>query len=131
MTDWLTAPYYIAPPEVRVDVPWYGSLPTAESMMQVLAGQLLNYPQGFLFGAAGSGADKPEQLRSEILAYAQTLKDAPVAAFTAADFVPTESADTYYMLVVNTLKRIQASRFDWTQPPTASVYDVWISRVGV
>jgi hypothetical protein len=34
------------------------------------------------------------------------------------------------MLVVNTLKRIQASRFDWTQPVTASVYDVWVARVG-
>lgn len=123
---WLTPPYYTLPEhQARVNCgPFFGSQPTAETMMQELVAQLLSYPAGFMWGAAGTGADSPEQLTDDIINYAKTLTDTPVAKFTAADFDPMVRGAFYANLVIETLKQIPAAPFNWQE--TGSVYDVWM-----
>lgn len=127
--QWLTPPYYILPTKEFVDCGvFFGKQPTAQARMEDLTNQILGWPPGFMFGAAGSGADTPEKLLAEITSFAQDLTNAPFAKLTAAGFDPNGSAQACYDLVIATLKRIQASHWDWTE--TRSVYEVWIAKVG-
>lgn len=122
---WLSPPYYTPEPAVYVDIPWFGRQPTAETMMGVLTRQLLSWPQGFVWGASGSGADTPGQLQNDIVAYAKSLTESPIANLTAPGFDYTARGIHYFNIVQETLKQIPASSFDWTQGPGTSVYDVW------
>lgn len=128
---WLSPPYYTRDPEVRIDIPWYGSVPNAESQMQTLVSQLFTWVNGFVWGGAGEGADTVSQFQAQILKFAADLKASPVANLIAADFDPTARGEHYFRLVVETLQRIPANRFDWTQPANVSVYDVWVAKAGV
>lgn len=122
---WLPPPYYTPDTPIRVDCgPFFGSQPTAETMMQELTHELLGWPQGFMFGAAGAGADSPGRLQTEMVNYATSLTQSPSARLTAAGFDPTARGLHYFNVVQETLKQIPASSFDWRE--TGSVYDVWV-----
>lgn len=122
---WLTPPYYTPDPEVRIpNIPFYGSQPTAESMMQELTREILSWPQGFMFGANGSGTDAPAKLQAQMVAYATSLTQSPVANLTTAGFDPQVRGLHYFNVVQEALKRIPASSYNWME--TRSVYDVWV-----
>ena len=126
--EWLTAPYYTPPETVYVLVPQTGNYPpsrqqTAESAMQDNTKMLLNWPAGFLFGAAGSGNRTPNELFTDLLTFATGLTQSPYAGATCVGFDPTISAVTHAALIFATLKQIPAG--NWLPNDTRSVYDVW------
>lgn len=125
MKNWIVAPFYKQPAVVMVPTPW-GDRPSAETMMQVLAQQALGTPNGFVWGAAGTGAVKPAEMVGSFIDYAKTLTELSWAPYTCIGFDPALRALYYANLVIETLKQIPASYANWPDPE-ASIFDVWTS----
>lgn len=127
-------PFYVPDPPQRVECgSFYGSQPTAESMMQEAVRQVFTYPQGFLWGSAGSGSETPDSMKKHFIAYAQSLTQSPIASKTAVSFDgtpfdPTNSGTHYANVVIDILKDIDVSIFNWME--TGSLYDAWMRRQG-
>lgn len=132
MLSGLSGQYYTPPPQVRVIIPATGSFPgsdepTAETMMQELVNQQLNYPEGFMTGA--SGAANPTELVSQFIAYAQSLCRGMYASWTCVGFDPVARGTYYANFIINALKSIPAS--PWNYNFSGSVYDAWAQGVPV
>ena len=132
MLTGLSGQYYTPPPQARVDIPATGSFPgsnqpTAETMMQELVNQQVNYPEGFMSGS--SGAANPAALTSQTVAYAQSLCQGMYAPWTCQGFDPVSRGNYYANLIISILKTIPASAYN--QSFTGSVYDAWVQGVPV
>ncbi len=134
--DWIKPPYYVPDKaNERVDAgPFFtGGVPTAEASMQSLVAFILSNVNGFLWGAgAGTGAETVAKFTDEFIGYARTLTpsgiDPRFSAFQDAAsvaFNPDERGQFYANLVIETLKKIQASSVNPMFPSNLSVYDVW------
>lgn len=123
----LKSPYFVPDIVKRVECgSFYGSQPTAESMMQEMVRQIFTWPQGFLYGGAGSGSETPDSLKKHFIDYAQTLADSPIADKTAVRFDPVTSGTHYANVVIDILKDIDVSTLSWME--TGSLYDAWMRR---
>lgn len=134
MLTGLSGTYYTPPPQVRVTIPATGTFPgsnepTAETMMQALTDSTVNYPAGFMSGAAGSGNLTPPQFVNSFITYAQSLCQGPYAPWTCVGFDPVSRGQYYANLVISILKTIPAASYN--QSFTGSIYDAWVQGVPV
>lgn len=130
MQAWIPAPYYTAPPQQRVECgPFYGSHPTAETMMQAWLSGMVSWPNGFVWNGQGSGDQTPRSLLDQAIDMAIGLtQQAPdVVKSTCVGFDPVASAVYYTNQLFDILKRIPATMANGMANPNDSIFDVWVA----